>query len=319
MRATFSVLGALTAAFLAVGTDTASAQASRTWVSGVGDDANPCSRTAPCKTYAGAISKTAPAGEINCLDPGGFGAVTITKSISIICDYSEGGVLSAGTTGFLINALSTDIITIKGQDVEGFVTGINGIRVLSAGSVHIHKVQIRGVRGGGSGIIVDPSAAAVEVLISESYITDNGTSTTNGGITIRPTATGSAKVVIDNVKIENNSVGIKIDTSGATGGGGITATVRNSVIAHNTNDGVNVNAPTLATNVMLNNNLSANNGGIGVNVTGAAATVRMGSSVITGNVAGGVTANINSYKNNQVNGNGGGAGGEPVLPTVNFD
>src|ERR1700686_1648883 len=83
----------------------ANAQASRTWVSGVGDDANPCSRTAPCKTFAGAISKTAAAGEINCIDPGGFGALTITKSISIVCDYTEAGVLSANTTGFLINAL----------------------------------------------------------------------------------------------------------------------------------------------------------------------------------------------------------------------
>jgi hypothetical protein len=61
----------------------AQAQATRTWVSGVGDDANPCSRTAPCKTFAGAISKTAPRGEINALDPGGFGAVTITKAITI--------------------------------------------------------------------------------------------------------------------------------------------------------------------------------------------------------------------------------------------
>ena len=61
----------------------ASAQATRTWISGVGDDANPCSRTAPCKTFAGAISKTAEGGEINALDPGGYGAVTITKSITI--------------------------------------------------------------------------------------------------------------------------------------------------------------------------------------------------------------------------------------------
>src|SRR5947199_4194418 len=82
----------------------AHAQATRTWVSGVGDDANPCSRTAPCKTYAGAISKTAANGEINCLDPGGFGSVTITKSLSIVCDYTEGGVLASLTFGFNVNA-----------------------------------------------------------------------------------------------------------------------------------------------------------------------------------------------------------------------
>src|SRR5580693_2238323 len=78
----------------------ASAQATRTWVSGVGDDANPCSRTAPCKTFAGAISKTSAGGEINCLDPGGFGALTITQAITISCEAGTAGVLVSGTNGF---------------------------------------------------------------------------------------------------------------------------------------------------------------------------------------------------------------------------
>src|SRR5882672_7918900 len=89
----------------------------RTWVSGVGDDLNPCSRTAPCKTFAGAISKTAAAGEINCLDPGGFGAVTINKSIMIRCNYTEGGVLVAGTNGIIVNTLSTDVVYLEGLDI----------------------------------------------------------------------------------------------------------------------------------------------------------------------------------------------------------
>src|SRR5580692_8749873 len=93
----------------------ASAQATRTWVSGVGDDANPCSRTAPCKTFAGAISKTAAAGEINVLDPGGYGAVTITKSIRIYNDgVGEAGVLVSGTNGIVISAASTDAIYLRG-------------------------------------------------------------------------------------------------------------------------------------------------------------------------------------------------------------
>src|SRR3954449_1538315 len=78
-------------------------QATRTWVSGVGDDANPCSRTAPCKTFAGAISKTAINGEINCIDPGGFGAVTVTKSINIDCHEIFASILASGTTGTIIN------------------------------------------------------------------------------------------------------------------------------------------------------------------------------------------------------------------------
>src|ERR1051326_9191666 len=93
----------------------ASAQASRTRVSGVGDDANPCSRTAPCKTFAGAISKTAAAGEINCLDPGGFGAVTITKSMTISFEIGTGGVAASGVNGVIVNANAADNITINGQ------------------------------------------------------------------------------------------------------------------------------------------------------------------------------------------------------------
>src|SRR5262245_44742616 len=90
--------------------DPAHAQATRTWVSGVGDDANPCSRTAPCKTFAGAISKTAASGIINCLDPGGFGAVTITKSITIDCTATLAGVLAALTNGINVNGAGANVI-----------------------------------------------------------------------------------------------------------------------------------------------------------------------------------------------------------------
>src|SRR5947209_9711766 len=96
----------------------AQAQATRTWVSGVGDDANPCSRTAPCKTFPGAISKTAAGGEIDCLDPGGFGAVTITKSIMIKCQYTEGGVLVSGTNAIVVNAAATDKVVLRGLDIN---------------------------------------------------------------------------------------------------------------------------------------------------------------------------------------------------------
>src|SRR5215210_6858952 len=115
----------------------ASAQATRTWVSGVGDDANPCSRTAPCKTFAGAISKTAAGGEINCLDPAGFGGVTIGKSLTIKCHYTEGGVLVSGTNAIVVNAAATDKVTLRGLDINGIGTGLNGIRILSAKSVDI--------------------------------------------------------------------------------------------------------------------------------------------------------------------------------------
>src|SRR6266567_3980764 len=110
----------------------AQAQASRTWVSGVGSDANPCSRTAPCKTFAGAISKTAAGGEIDALDPGGFGAVTITKAITI-----DGGggqvasVLVSGTNGIIVQAGVNDVVTLRNIRIDGIGSGLNGVRYLS--------------------------------------------------------------------------------------------------------------------------------------------------------------------------------------------
>src|SRR3984893_10856425 len=109
----------------------ASAQATRTWVSGVGSDSNPCSRTAPCATFAGAYSKTAASGEINVLDPGGFGAVTISKSITIRSDHVEAGVLVAGTNGITINTAGTDRVVLEGLDIDGGGTGLHGVSIIS--------------------------------------------------------------------------------------------------------------------------------------------------------------------------------------------
>src|ERR1043165_2117454 len=132
-------------------TTLAHAQATRTWVSGVGDDANPCSPTAPCKTFAGAISKTATGGIINCLDPGGFGAVTVTKAIMIDCTGTLGSVLSSGVQGIIINALTTHAIILRNIDINGAGTtlGTNGVAVLQAKSVNLETVSIENYSGQG--------------------------------------------------------------------------------------------------------------------------------------------------------------------------
>src|SRR2546423_7355935 len=103
----------------ALATAPAYAQATRTWVSGVGDDVNPCSRTAPCKTFAGAISKTAAGGIINCLDPAGYGAVTINKAITIQCEEETGHVLANGTNAINVIAAASDIVILRGLTIEG--------------------------------------------------------------------------------------------------------------------------------------------------------------------------------------------------------
>src|ERR1700743_1448911 len=122
----------------------AHAQATRTWVSGVGDDVNPCSRTAPCKTFAGAISKTAAGGEINCLDPGGFGAVTITKSITIDCHEIFGSVLVSGTNGINIAASGGNVV-LRNLNLNGLVSnGLKGISITTAANVWIEGCTMFG-------------------------------------------------------------------------------------------------------------------------------------------------------------------------------
>src|SRR5436853_2388126 len=125
-----TILGTLFA--LALPSTTAHAQATRTWVSGVGDDVNPCSRTAPCKTFAGAISKTAVNGEINCLDPGGFGTVTITKSITIDCIWIPGSILNASVNAVNIpfDSFGADVrkqVRLRGLNMQGADTGTGGV------------------------------------------------------------------------------------------------------------------------------------------------------------------------------------------------
>ena len=175
----------------------ARAQATRTWVSGVGDDVNPCSRTAPCKTFAGAISKTATGGEISVLDPGGFGSVTITKSITIDGTGSLSSILGAGTTGININITSASdtakSVRIRGLTINGAGSGIHGIRVIAADKVSIEDSVIDGfntngvtVQAGtvfvrntvirnnaGAGISVGPGGA--QAALSDSSVIFNGT------------------------------------------------------------------------------------------------------------------------------------------------
>jgi hypothetical protein len=195
MRAIFLILNV--AAPLALFCAPAQAQATRTWVSGVGDDANPCSRTAPCKTFAGAISKTAAAGEINVLDPGGFGAVTVTKSITISSEGFEAGVLVSGTNGIVISAAASDKIKLKGLDIEGLGTGLDGVRVLSSSNVFIHNCSIRGFSG--NGVNVNSAGPGVaRVFIEDSQIGNN-----NVGVNVAPTG-GTAGVFIERTVVDRN-------------------------------------------------------------------------------------------------------------------
>ena len=191
----------------------------RTWVSGIGDDANPCSRTAPCKTFAGAISKTAPGGEINVLDPGGFGAVTITKSITIRSDHIEAGVLVSGTNAIIVNAGATDKVMLEGLDIEGLGTGLHGVSILAGKEIYIVRCSIRHFTQ--NGVNLASSTFGGHAFINDSLISFNG-----GGVSVQGTANNVASLTNTSV-LSNTSFGVRADGAGNTVG------VQSSVINNN--------------------------------------------------------------------------------------
>lgn len=209
-RAVAVILAALA---LACASSLASAQATRTWVSGVGDDVNPCSRTAPCKTWAGAISKTAAGGEIDALDPAGFGALNITKSITIDGGAGQvGGILGAAINGVIINAAATDKVIIRNVSINGVrhssLPGIRGISVLNAAQVFIDNVEVIGFAT--AGISVAPSTAnPVSVMIERSRLIDNAV-----GLSVNAT-NAAATARLSNTTVQQNDTGLAVVAGGS--------------------------------------------------------------------------------------------------------
>ena len=172
------------------------AQATRTWVSGTGDDANPCSRTAPCKTFAGAISKTAAAGEIDVLDSGGFGGLTISKSLSIIATGTIGGVLVSGTNGITVAAGPNDVVLLRGLDIAGNGSGLNGVSVSEAATVEIEDCRIFGFTGAGV-LLSSNQPSRVHVLGSGIFSNTFGVSVQGG--------TAVNGMVLESTSVDHNT------------------------------------------------------------------------------------------------------------------
>jgi len=292
----------------------AHAQASRTWVSGVGDDVNPCSRTAPCKTFAGAISKTAPGGEINCLDPAGFGAVTITKSITIDCTGTLGGILASSTTGVILNGAGI-IVSLRGLEINGGppnLPGVNGIRFLQGTSLTVEDSTIYNFLGAspnGFGIIVNATSGAEKLVVSNTTIRNNGASNLGGGIMIRATGSATVRASLHNVRMVNNSgSGFMVDTTGNTSAAGVTVTMEDVLLSGNSVHGISVLTPfgTTSSAIMVNGSQIDNNAFTGISTNGGTSIVRVGGTTITGN-AGGIQAvggsQILTFGNNRLVGN----------------
>ena len=265
----------------------ASAQAARTWVSGVGNDANPCSRTAPCKTFAGAIVKTDAGGEINCLDPAAYGAVTITKAIAIKCQNTEAGIDVSVTTGILIDAGAGAKVTLRGLDINGEGTAFAGINVTRAGAVKIYDTEIFGFVQNGI-FDQDPSGPLNRLTVARSDIHDNGVgvlATAGDGIVM------NARV--SNSDIDDNACGVVV-TSTSTNSCSAGANTTGQVAMDLFNDQIHDQRA---------------GAGIGVYTNGPGALVRIGGNSITSNVFGIKADNpggagIWSFGDNYISGNG---------------
>jgi hypothetical protein len=325
MKTLSTTVKALTCAlFILALSSLANAQATRTWVSGVGDDVNPCSRTAPCKTYAGAISKTAVNGEISTLDPGGFGAVTITKSITIEGTQGQGygSILHSGTTGV---SIPFDNFTAAGETQK---------------SVRLRNLNINGSGGSGGnassglrGINITGGVAATgtEVFVEDCIIDGSFQSPGNG---IRDTRSGGGVLSVRNSTVRN-TLGAGITASPASGttaikvtiahsnvyncafgvafSNGVKATLYDCAFSSNTT-GVFTDATGGTTELAVDHCVVSNNG-TGFAAQSANTFIRVSNTTAMNNttlftVAGG--GQVLSYGNNQ---SGGAAFGGPVSPS----
>ncbi len=250
----------------------AAAQASRTWVSGVGDDANPCSRSAPCKTFAGAISKTAAGGEIDVLDPGGFGAVTITKSIVIDATGSFGSVLVVGTNGIVVSAGTKDVVVLRGILINGLGLGLTGVRFLAGAELHFEGCVISGFSQNG----IDASSGG------RLYVRDTIVRAVGGSAIALD---GATVATIERSNLSNGNVGI-------AAAGTSKATVHDSVISGFTAAGIHASA---TAEVNVDHGLISNNA-VGVQ---ADSTVRLSEVMISDNTTG-VAGSVTSFGNNRI-------------------
>jgi hypothetical protein len=267
----------------------ADAQSSRTWVSATGDDAYLCTRTAPCKTFAATMAKTTVGGEINCLDPGTYGAVTIVKSVTIDCEDTQGAIGVSGTSAVVINITDPNdaakTVRLRGLSLNGLGSGTNGVKVIAANKVYLEEVVIDGFTSHGVSIIT--TTGALSFVMKDSTVRNNG----GNGINTFLTFPATAAVTVESSLLAFNAIGF--NQGSLTSG-----TIRNTGITNNTT-GIQASDSSSI--------LSVKDSVIAHNTTGIfgslSATIRIGSNIITGNATGLSGSNIYTGSGNFIDGN----------------
>jgi hypothetical protein len=287
----------------------AHAQLARTFVSAAtGDDANDCNRPTPCRTFQTAHNKTLDQGEITVLDVGGYGAVTITKSISIVNDgVGEASILvSGGNTGITVNAPAAASVSLRGITVQGIgFGGGNGVQFNSGAALTMTNCVIRNLTQGGIQFLPNTDA---KLAISYTLVADNGAA----GILVAPVGSARVTAELDHVNARNNTV-YGINMRGFDGTGAISATITDSIAAANqfgivaiTDAGKAETTIMVVRSVLSNNEQALLSGG----------RILIGQSVVTGNrYVYGVGPNgiVQSFGDNYIGGNPGGDAGPPLV------
>jgi hypothetical protein len=289
---------------LAVTLSAAPAQAQRVFVSATGVDTNPCSFTSPCRGFQHAHDVAPAGGEIDVLDPAGYGALTISKAISIQGHGYSGITVASGATGITISAPSTAAVTLNGLLIDGAGAGQNGIVFTSGGSLTVTNCVVQNFSGSGptagDGILMQPSGT-VSFVITNTIVSNNG----NDGIHYQPLGgSATANGVIDHVVATKNNLGISINTS--LGGGSTTVAISNSIASNNSGNGIIMLNAAPLTVTIDNAGISGNNDGI---VAFDTPKVLLGRSAITGNSNDGIDNETSpntfySYQDNRINENG---------------
>jgi hypothetical protein len=273
-------------------------QASRTWVSGVGSDANPCSRTAPCKTFAGAISKTASGGVISVLDPGGYGAVTITQPITIEGNGTLASILAGSTNAITVNITSGTNrnvvlrhLLLDGQsELEGGMPAANGIQFLDGDSLTVEECYIESFTKTGISF-ESKSDARLAVKNTSILLTDTA-------IFVAPGSTATA--TISNSSLLQNTTGVHVQDN-------TRLNISHSTVSENTGDGIFADGLTPSGLTVLVENCEVANNSTGIHSNGSA-TTRVANSAIVGNAKFGLnitaSSQIVSYQNNRLTQNG---------------
>lgn len=301
----FILNSTLVLGLLFIASSFAHAQTTRTWVSGTGSDANPCSYTSPCKTLAGAYNKTLTGGQINLINANSVGGLTISKSITIDASESFAGVLAVGGfNAIIVNTAAADTVVLRGLTIDGNIqTGLNGIKFIQGGELFVENCTIANF--GEKGIAFEPTLANSRLFVKDTVVRNN----VGAGISVQPGANpASAQVSIDHSRFESNQNGVAaLDKS--------VVTIRDSVASGNSASGFLAIASAVApTEMNLENCMTTGNGTYGIRASGAGgnfATIRSTNVSVMYNATGlsaGANGNLVTFSNNRIAGNTAGNG-----------